>query len=200
VFPGGVGTAEEILYLLGLLLDPANADQPFPVVFTGPVESADYWQQLDRFISVTLGPEAQKRYRIVVGDAAEVAREMRHGLDVVRRRRRRAGDAYNFNWLLKVPEPFQRPFEVTHASMGQLVLSRDLPVHELAANLRRAFSGIVAGNVKEPGIRQIEAHGPFTIHGDADIGKPLDELLKAFVAQRRMKLLGEYKPCYRIVA
>ena len=30
VFPGGVGTAEEILYLLGILLDPANAEQPFP--------------------------------------------------------------------------------------------------------------------------------------------------------------------------
>jgi len=125
---------------------------------------------------------------------------MRHGLDVVRRRRRRAGDAYNFNWLLKVPAPFQHPFDVTHESMASLVLSRDLPVHELAANLRRAFSGIVAGNVKEPGIRQIEERGPFTIHGDADIGKPLDELLQAFVAQRRMKLLGEYKPCYRIVA
>ena len=200
VFPGGAGTAEEILYLLGLLLDPANADQPFPLVFTGPAESADYWQQLDRFIAVTLGPEAQKRYRIIVGDAAEVAREMRHGLDVVRRRRRRAGDAYNFNWLLKVPEPFQRPFDVTHETMASLVLSHDLPVHELAANLRRAFSGIVAGNVKEPGIRQIEERGPFTIHGDAGIGKPLDELLQAFVAQRRMKLLGEYKPCYRIVA
>jgi predicted Rossmann-fold nucleotide-binding protein len=200
VFPGGVGTAEEVLYLLGLLLDPANTDQPFPVVLTGPRESEEYFRQLDRFIAVTLGPEARKRYRIVVGDAAEVAREMRHGLDVVRRRRRRAGDAYNYNWLLKVPAAFQHPFEVTHESMASLVLSRDLPVHELAANLRRAFSGIVAGNVKEPGIRQIEAHGPFTIHGDADIGRLLDELLKSFVAQRRMKLLGEYRPCYRIVA
>ena len=28
----------------------------------------------------------------------------------------------------------------------------------------------------------------------------LDELLKAFVAQRRMKMSGEYKPCYRVVA
>jgi hypothetical protein len=84
--------------------------------------------------------------------------------------------------------------------MSSLVLSRDLPVHELAANLRRAFSGIVAGNVKEPGLRMIEDNGPFQIHGDADIGKPMDELLRAFVAQRRMKLLGEYKPCYRIVA
>ena len=35
VFPGGAGTAEEILYLLGILLHPENKDLPFPVVFTG---------------------------------------------------------------------------------------------------------------------------------------------------------------------
>jgi len=200
VFPGGAGTAEEILYLLGLLLDPENADQPFPVVFTGPAQSAGYFEQLDRFIGVTLGPEAQKRYRIIVDDPAEVAREMRQGLDVVRRGRRRTGDAYNFNWLLRVPTAFQHPFKVSHESMASLVLSRDLPVHELAANLRRAFSGIVAGNVKEEGLRLIESNGPFSLHGDPDIGRPLDELLKAFVEQRRMKLLGEYRPCYRIIA
>ena len=28
----------------------------------------------------------------------------------------------------------------------------------------------------------------------------LDELLTSFVKQRRMKLAGEYKPCYRLVA
>ena len=36
VFPGGAGTAEEVLYLLGVLLDPANARQEMPVIFTGP--------------------------------------------------------------------------------------------------------------------------------------------------------------------
>ena len=200
VFPGGVGTAEEILYLLGLLLEPANAGQPLPLIFTGPEQSAGYFGQLDRFIGGILGPEAQQRYRIIVGDPAEVAREMHRGLEQVRRRRRRTGDAYNFNWLLKVPNAFQHPFEVSHETMSSLVLSRDLPVHELAANLRRAFSGIVAGNVKEQGIRQIEERGPFEIHGDASVGRPLDELLRAFVAQRRMKLVGEYRPCYRIVA
>lgn len=35
VFPGGAGTAEEILYLVGILLDPQNEPQPFPVVLTG---------------------------------------------------------------------------------------------------------------------------------------------------------------------
>ncbi|MBF8292789.1 MAG: hypothetical protein HW392_1616 [Steroidobacteraceae bacterium] len=40
VFPGGAGTAEEILYLLGILVEPANSEQKLPLVFTGPRESA----------------------------------------------------------------------------------------------------------------------------------------------------------------
>jgi hypothetical protein len=70
----------------------------------------------------------------------------------------------------------------------------------LAANLRRAFSGIVTGNVKEQGIHAIEALGPYELHGDKAIMQLLDDLLGAFVAQRRMKLAGEYRPCYRLVA
>jgi hypothetical protein len=199
VFPGGAGTAEEILYLLGILLDPANASQPLPLVFTGPRESAGYFRELDRFIGLTLGAEAQQRYRIIVDDPAEVARAMQRGFDTVRRSRRRAGDAYNYNWLLRIPREFQQPFEVSHAAMAALTLSMDLPVHQRAANLRRAFSGIVAGNVKERGIRMIEEMGPFEIHASREIAEPLDQLLRGFVAQRRMKLVGEYRPSYRIV-
>ena len=58
VFPGGVGTAEEILYLLGVLLDPANAGQPLKVVLTGPKHTADYFVQIRRFIEGTLGKRA----------------------------------------------------------------------------------------------------------------------------------------------
>ena len=98
-------------------------------------------------------------------------------------------------------EGFQRPFDPTHENMASLQLSHALPPHELAANLRRAFSGIVAGNVKDKGIRLIEQNGPYEIHGDPAIMKPLDELLQAFVAQHRMKLPGgaAYVPCYRVV-
>jgi len=42
--------------------------------------------------------------------------------------------------------------------MASLNLTREQPLHHLAANLRRAFSGIVAGNVKENGIRSPTAH------------------------------------------
>jgi predicted Rossmann-fold nucleotide-binding protein len=200
VFPGGAGTAEEILYLLGILLDPQNEEQPFPVVFTGPAGSADYFRQIDAFLEATLGPVARNCYRIVLDDPAEVAREMLRGMDAVREFRRRKSDAYNFNWLLGIPHELQQPFEPTHAAMSALEIRRDMPAHRLAAELRRAFSGIVAGNVKEQGIRLIEERGPFEIHGDPELLRPLDALLGAFARQRRMKIAGDYQPCYRIVA
>lgn len=55
IFPGGVGTAEELLYLLGILMNPANKDQVLPLILTGPKESADYFRVLDEFIVHTLG-------------------------------------------------------------------------------------------------------------------------------------------------
>ena len=103
--------------------------------------------------------------------------------------------------LLKIDEGFQHPFDPTHANLAELALRRDLPAHELAANLRRAFSGIVAGNVKDKGIRLIEEHGPYQIRGDAAVLEPLGRLLQAFVDQHRMKLPGgaAYVPCYQVV-
>ncbi|MCB1625519.1 MAG: DUF3412 domain-containing protein, partial [Pseudomonadales bacterium] len=109
--------------------------------------------------------------------------------------------SYNFNWLLRIQPQFQLPFEVTHDSMRELRLQRDQPVHELAADLRRAFSGIVTGNVKEHGVRAIERFGPYELQGDRAVLGPLDELLQGFVVQKRMKLPGSvYRPCYRIVS
>jgi predicted Rossmann-fold nucleotide-binding protein len=59
VFPGGAGTAEEILYILGILLHPENADVPFPLVFTGPASAKEYFEQIDQFIGLTLGEGAK---------------------------------------------------------------------------------------------------------------------------------------------
>jgi len=201
VFPGGVGTAEEVLYLLGILLDPRNAEQRLPVVLAGPAASGSYFEQIRAFLAAAVGPEALDRLKFVTGDPARVARGMVEDIARVRQQRRANNDSYAFNWLLTVPEDFQHPFEVTHESMRKLQLHRDLPRHILVANLRRAFSGIVAGNVKEKGIAAIEAQGPFEISGDPVLMRLLDELLQGFVAQGRMKLPGtSYKPCYRIVA
>jgi pyrimidine/purine-5'-nucleotide nucleosidase len=200
VFPGGVGTAEEILYLLGILLREENASLPFPLILTGPVASAPYFEQIDRFLRLTLGDAATERYEIIVGEPDTVARRMAAGIARVREYRIAQKDSFYFNWALEVPLPFQQPFVPTHEAMASLDLHHGRKPHALAADLRRAFSGIVAGNVKEEGMRRIEAHGPFQIHGDRDMMESLDALLQAFVEQRRMKIAGEYRPCYEVVA
>ncbi len=201
VFPGGVGTAEEILYLLGILLHPGNAGVPFPLVFSGPRESAAYFEQIDHFLRLSLGDAVAQYYEIVVDDPTRVAKIMVKGLDRVLKNRLDTKDAFFFNWALQVPLEFQQPFRPTHEAMRALQIRHGRPLHQLAADLRRAFSGIVAGNVKEEGVRAIERNGPFEIDGDADIMRALDNLLQAFVAQHRMKLPGgsAYVPCYRVV-
>jgi len=201
VFPGGAGTAEEILYLLGVLLHPENAEIPLPLVFTGPAGAATYFEQIDKFIRLTLGEEASSRYRIVVGDAEKVAQIMSRGMDKVRKYRIVKNDAFYYNWLLNIEESFQIPFNPTHENMRALELSRDLPLHVLASNLRKMFSGIVAGNVKPEGLQAIRDFGPFEISGEPEIMESLDALLTSFVANNRMKLPGgsAYEPCYRLV-
>ena len=200
IFPGGAGTAEEFLYLLGILMHPDNQELPFPVVLTGPRSAEPYLQQLHAFVGATLGEAAHRLYKIIIDDPAEVARHMVEGLKAVKQFRRERNDAFHFNWLLKIEESFQRPFDPTHQAMADLDLRRELPPHELAANLRRAFSGIVAGNVKDKGIRLMEEHGPYQIHGDSAVLDPLGRLLQAFVDQHRMKLPGgaAYVPCYQV--
>jgi predicted Rossmann-fold nucleotide-binding protein len=199
VFPGGVGTAEEILYLLGILLREENKGLPFPLILTGPTIAAPYFEQIDQFIRLTLGEEATKRYEIVVGDPVSVAKKMSAGIRQVREYRIQQKDSFFFNWAVDIPNEYQQPFVPTHEAMAALDLHHGRPAHALAADLRRAFSGIVAGNVKEDGMRRIEEFGPFEIHGDPDMMQALDSLLRAFVEQRRMKIAGEYKPCYRVL-
>ena len=69
----------------------------------------------------------------------------------------------------------------------------------MASNLRRAFSAIVSGNVKEAGMEEIKKHGPFVIEGDSDIMAAMDKLLKEFIDQKRILLSqNEYVPCYTL--
>ncbi|PWI34484.1 LOG family protein [Vibrio albus] len=199
IFPGGPGTAEELLYVLGIMMHPDNADQPMPIVLTGPKESEKYFRSIDQFITDTLGEDARKLYQIVIDDPAKAARIIKNGLPEVREHRKATQDAYSYNWSLTVDPVFQKPFRPTHESVAKLNLNMDQPPEALAANLRQAFSAIVAGNVKEEGIREIEQHGPFRIDGDPTLMQKMDKLLNDFVTQQRMKLPGsEYTPCYTI--
>ncbi len=54
VFPGGVGTVEEILYLLSILMHPDN-NEAIPLVFAGPESCRNYFQALEQFLVDCLG-------------------------------------------------------------------------------------------------------------------------------------------------
>lgn len=200
IFPGGPGTAEELLYILGILLHPKNAQQKLPIILTGPLESKVYFEEIDAFIGATLGPKAQSLYQIIVDDPEAVAQSLRQGLDEVMDYRCITGDGFHFNWSLHIEDEFQMPFEPSHENMAALEIDENLPTQTLAANLRKVFSGIVAGNVKAEGVKAIREQGPFHISGQKEIMHRIDKLLKSFVEQQRMKLPGSaYTPCYRIV-
>lgn len=199
VFPGGAGTAEEVLYLLGLLLHPDNTTVPVPLIFAAPSGSEDYFIALDQFIRNTLGEAASQYYEIIIGQPEKVAQRARDGVELVQRYRRKYQESYAYNWRMSVPQGLQQPFVPSHENMLNLNLSSDLPGYELAAELRRAFSGIVAGNVKAEGIKRVNEHGPYIIRGEKHLLSEMDKLLHGFVAQGRMKLKGKYSPCYRIV-
>ena len=84
--------------------------------------------------------------------------------------------------------------------MRSLDVREGLPVHVLAATLRRLFSGIVSGNVREDTMEEIEAHGPFEIYASPGFMGLLDKLLAAFVDDGRMKIeRDEYSPCYVVM-
>jgi predicted Rossmann-fold nucleotide-binding protein len=199
VFPGGVGTAEEIMYLLGVKMHPDNADIQLPVIFTAPQSSADYFQQIDAFLRSTLGDEVARHYDIICGDPAAVAHRMKKCLKKMRRQRVQAQESFSFNWGLTIPRDMQWPFEPSHGNMSALALHREQPVHQLVSELRRAFSGLVAGNVKEAGVRAVAEHGPYQLRGDPELVASLGALLEDFAAQGRMKIEPDsYRPCFEL--
>ncbi|TMS60366.1 pyrimidine/purine nucleotide monophosphate nucleosidase domain-containing protein, partial [Pseudoalteromonas sp. S1691] len=84
---------------------------------------------------------------------------------------------YKLNWKINIENEYKQPVAPTHENMASLDLHLEQPKQQLAANLRRALSGIVAGNVKEEGLRAITAPGPSVLSGGADLMKALDKQL-----------------------
>ncbi|MBN7796557.1 nucleotide 5'-monophosphate nucleosidase PpnN [Parahaliea mediterranea] len=201
VFPGGVGTVEEVLYLLSILMHPDNANT-LPLIFAGPESCRGYFDELNGFLETCLGPEVRDYYKVIIGQPEEVGRAARKAVERVHNGRRKSGQAYYFNWALQIDPSLQEPFLPTHQNMAGLNLSPDLPRDALASQLRRAFSGLVAGNVKAFGIEQVRQHGPYRLQGDRRLMQSMDGLLRMMVRENRMKLgecAGSYQPCYELV-
>lgn len=60
-------------------------------------------------------------------------------MPLVKDNRRSTGDAYSFNWSIKINHQLQIPFEPTHENMASLNLYPGQSPEKLASDLRRAF-------------------------------------------------------------
>lgn len=201
VFPGGVGTVEEILYLLSILSDPDNQHNSIPLIFTGPRSSKDYWAQLQQFLVDTLGTNIKRHFRVVLDAPEKVAQLLERHMAKLQSQQERLDQSACFNWGLTIPAVLQHAFEPTHKNMRALRLLDGQSTSQHAAVLRQLFSGIVAGNVKEDGIRAVKKHGPFEIAINAEYTDSIDQLLSSFAKANRMRLPGKpYEPCYRVLA
>ncbi|VEJ10077.1 nucleotide 5'-monophosphate nucleosidase PpnN [Actinobacillus delphinicola] len=201
IFPGGPGTFEEFLYVLGIKMHPKNQDLVLPLILTGPKECEGYFNAINQFMVDVFGENIRQYYDIIIDDPNAVAKAMNKGIEEVTLQRQDRNDAYCFNWSLYVEEELQKPFQPTHENMATLNLYLDQPEMALVANLRRAFSGIVAGNIKPAAQDAIAKYGKFKLHGESALMQKMDKLLRAFIQQDRMKLPTgtPYEPCYEIV-
>ncbi|MBQ0721278.1 MAG: DUF3412 domain-containing protein [Gammaproteobacteria bacterium] len=200
VFPGGAGTIEEILYLLSILMHPDN-QQKIPLILAGPDSCQTYFDELEAFLVTTLGEPVKGYYQIITGEPKTVAAQARQNVEAVHQHRKEKQEAYYFNWQLAIDHALQVPFIPSHKNMANLVLHSQLPAHQLAINLRSAFSGIVAGNVKAFGQEQVAKHGPYALYGDSQILSAIEKLLHSLVRDKRMKIVEQsehYVPCYTL--
>jgi predicted Rossmann-fold nucleotide-binding protein len=200
VFPGSAGTLEEILYLLGILMHPDNAEVELPLIFSAPESNPGFFAEIEEFLREAIGEEACQYYSVIVGQSELVAQTAKRSIEAVKRQRRSSDESYAYNWRLKIPKALQIPFVPSHAKMSRLNLSMDIPFYQRVFELRSAFSGVVAGNVKAYGIKQIRNHGPYQLTGDKRVIQAMDKLLEGFVHRGRMKLRGDYTPCYSLTS
>ena len=204
VFPGGAGTAEEILYLLGILLDPGERGPAAAARLHRPaVGRASTSGSIDRFIGATLGAdgaEALQDHHRRPGRRRRA--KMLRGLDAVRELPpARKSDAYNYNWLLQhpagVPAAVRADARSDGAARAAGATCRPTCSPRICAARSPASSPATSRN---RAFMRSRSTGRSRCTATAEIMRLLDELLAAFVAQQRMKLAGEYRPCYRLVA
>lgn len=197
IFPGGPGTAEELLYILCIKLCKENKHNFLPIILTGNKESEGYFKALEEFLIKCFGKDITRYYDLIIDDPIAVAKKVNENNATVLDHRTITHDSYCYNWELFIPQELQIAHEITHEFMDSLNLSRDQEPWQLACNLRSAFSGIVTGNVKEYGIQDVAKKGPYKLHGDADIIESLGKLLESYIEQGRVLLSQkEYVPCY----
>lgn len=85
IFPGGVGAGRRVAVFAGNFNEPGQQDQVLPLILTGPKRApttSAYWTSLS---CIRWVKNARRHYRIIIDDAAEVARQMKKSMPLVRK-------------------------------------------------------------------------------------------------------------------
>lgn len=202
VFPGGVGTIEELLYAIALNLHPDNQENRLKIVvaISNNPEHQEYKEKLENFIKNVFGNETLECLQFVPGDAEEIAKQVKI-LSAKDRAQRQGKFDLQIRRNLNIPEILKKQFDSTHENVSKIKLSKSAykELWEYVANVSKAFSAFVAGNIKADTVEMIQKKGPFQLHGDANIAREFNIFLQYLVKSERMKIKGEYKPCYDII-
>ncbi|MGE3279051.1 MAG: pyrimidine/purine nucleotide monophosphate nucleosidase domain-containing protein [Candidatus Altimarinota bacterium] len=180
VHPGGTGTMEEITTFLGMKMHPKNEGLSYPFDLVER-PNGEYMKRLQEFFRICFSDALDGLMDFRVETPQDYHRHVdatNQGLDTTRL----------WNHELYIPPEIQKPFEVTFDSMEALDLSREQDPFQLVVNLRRFFSGMVYLVVKNP--KMVDSWGKDRpkIKGDKKIIREVDELVRWFNDQKRLKM------------
>ncbi len=200
IFPGGVGTLEEIFYILAIFLDPANdhLSSHLRFILTGPESSKDYLHLIHRFIGTVLGEPALNKFVTIIGSPEAVGIELEQMTAAVRAAR--IDDVDYFCWALHIDWALRNPFETSHESAKRINLGEER-LHLRAAEFRNFFSLIVAGSIKADCVQAIQEIGSnYKIPVPTRFAPIVEELMAALKAQERLKsMLPGNANCFDLI-
>ena len=108
-----------------------------------------------------------------------VARELKHGLQLVRDFRVTEHDAYNFNWLLKIDGDFRSlSFQRTRTARSLKSAQRAAEPFARRQSATTFSPASLLATSRPKGSPKSETHGRFEICGEPAIMGPIDALLR----------------------
>lgn len=181
--PGGTGTMEEAMTFLGMKIHPKNDGLLYPFDLIESPEG-NYMRTLQKFFWECFGDVLDGLLEFHIETPDEYHRH------VLKTNKDLQIDRL-WNHELHIPSEIQTPFEVTFDSMEALDLTRDQEPFLLIVNLRRFFSGMVYLIVKNPQMVESWSGDRPKIRGDKKIIEAVDQLVRWFNKEKRLKIKHE---------
>ncbi|PIR48500.1 hypothetical protein COU80_02185 [Candidatus Peregrinibacteria bacterium CG10_big_fil_rev_8_21_14_0_10_55_24] len=188
--PGGVGTLEEILYMVTLLLHPENSEQRIAIVLTGPEER--YFRTILNCVEQLLGSDVRKRLlermSVTIGNPKAACHALTEQIEKpggVVDYRRAQNMSLIWNDTLVIPPDLQKPTQFSHEAAAQLELHREQEPWQLSAQVRRAIDTVIWAHVTQEGFERVRDN-PLMLRGDTRILNAIRDALRYLEEEGRV--------------